>query len=609
MSPTAQTSQAEPPASASAVVRSAPGRLAAPITARELVLVVLGGMALAAATSWPLALHLSSRISPDIGDPIRTAWQVAFGGHQILTHPGALWSSNAFWPHPDSFLFSDTLLGYAPTAFVGSGPVAAIVRYNLLWLFAYSLSFVGAYLLARELRAGRVGAVVAGAAFAYAPYRLDEAGHLHVVSAGGIALCLFALLRGYRRRAPGLILAGWLIGAWQMSLGFTLGLQLAYLLLGVVVVGGALCLRQRAAARRLLARERSSGALRAVVVASVAGMAVMGAVTAVEANGYLRVGREYPTAKRSISEVQRYSAPVEAFLAAPAANRIWGGATAGVRHHLRSQNESALFPGLTVVVLALFGLAGTLYSRRLKAALALVVIVTAIISLGFNPTFGHLTYRPLFRLAPGFDAIRTPGRFAMMTSLALALLAAAGTRLLIGRALAHPRRPARLSAPLLATGLSALLAALVVVEGTGHLGHPRVPVLPASVRNLSSLRGPLLMLPTDSAADRAYQLFSTQGWPTIANGNSTFEIPAADDLRGGMQNFPDAPGVRKLEALGIRTVVLFTDLRENPAYPFPGVRFATPEPPDAAAAARKPVTGLGIGRRVLPGGVVVYSIP
>ena len=117
----------------------------------ELVWVILAGVALAVLTTWPLVLHLSSRISPDLGDPVRTAWEIAWVGHAMLHDPLHLFDSNAFYPHPLSLAFSDSLLGYGPAAFFGSGTVAALVRYNLLFLFAWSLCFVGAYLLAREL--------------------------------------------------------------------------------------------------------------------------------------------------------------------------------------------------------------------------------------------------------------------------------------------------------------------------------------------------------------------------------------------------------------------------------------------------------------------------
>ena len=124
----------------------------------EISIVVLAGMLLAILTSWPLVLHMSSRIAPDLGDPVRTAWEIAWVGHAMLHSPLHLFDSDAFYPHPLSLAFSDSLLGYGPAAFFGSGTVAALVRYNLLFLGAWSLCFVGAYLLARELGLGRLGA-------------------------------------------------------------------------------------------------------------------------------------------------------------------------------------------------------------------------------------------------------------------------------------------------------------------------------------------------------------------------------------------------------------------------------------------------------------------
>ncbi|HEX4108835.1 MAG TPA: hypothetical protein VHX88_11910 [Solirubrobacteraceae bacterium] len=570
---------------------------------REVLYVALGGLAVAIFMSWPLVLHMGSRISPDLGDPVRTAWQVAFGGHQLLHDPGNLWNSNAFWPHPDSFLFSDTLLGYAPTAFIGSGPVAALVRYNLLWLFAYAFTFAAAYLLAREFGTGRAGGLVAGMAFAYAPYRLDEAGHLHVVSAGGVALTFFLLLRGYRRRHRGLVLAGWLVAAWQMSLGFTLGLQLAYTMLILAVIVAVFAWRERAALREMLRRERE--VMRRLAVVSVIGMAIMGSITGIEGHAYLRVSNEYPNAKRSLAIVKTYSANLDAFVSAPADNRIWGKATAGARAHVSSKNESSLFPGATILILAAIGLGGVLYTRRQKLGLATGVVVSAIVSLGLNPTFGNITYKPLFDHAPGFDGIRVPDRFVMMTSLFLALLAAAGAyelqRRLRERSLAGAL--GRVAPP----ALACLLPVMVFVEGTGHIGHPRVPRLPSGLTHLASLPQPMIMLPTSPAYDREYQYFSTQGFPEIANGNSTFDIPQQDDLRGAMSSFPSASSVDTLRGLGFRTAILFTDLVGNPEYPIPPDPYASPLPGNPRAAAVKSIAGLGITRRTV-GDVVIFNL-
>ena len=349
--------QAQPPArQGSARARWAPSPTFASF---EIALVALAGLLLAILTSWPLVLHMSSRIAPDLGDPVRTAWEIAWVGHAMLHDPLHLFDSNAFYPHPLSLAFSDSLLGYGPAAFFGSGTVAALVRYNLLFLWAWSLCFVGAYLLARELGLGKLGGAAAGVAFAYAPYRVTEAGHLHVISSGGFVLAMFLLLRGYRRDSRKLVLAGWLVSAWQVSLGFTLGLQYCYLLLVLALLVLAHWWFGRLTPGPAWPRDGARGPLipRHLLGVTLIGVAVLGAVTVYQARPYLKVAAEYPTAKRTLTEVETYSAGPAAFLAASSENRVWGGITEGMRAKVNSKNESVFFPGGLILLLALIGLA------------------------------------------------------------------------------------------------------------------------------------------------------------------------------------------------------------------------------------------------------------
>ena len=81
----------------------------------------------------------------------------------------------------------------------------------------------------------------------------------------------------------------------------------------------------------------------------------------------------------------------------------------------------------------------------------------------------------------------------------------------------------------------------------------------------------------------------------IANGDSTFDIPAEDDLRGGMNGFPDRASVEKLRYYGIRTVVLHTVMPKGlPPEQGCGDRPSHPTLPRPRA---KPIAGLGITRR------------
>ena len=607
-------------------------------SARELLLVALGGVLLAVLTTWPLVLHMPSRIAPDLGDPVRTAWEVAWVGHAMLHNPLHLFDANTFYPHPLSLAFSDSLLGYAPAAFFGSGTVAALVRYNLLFLFAWSLCFAGAYVLARELGLGRWGGAAAGAAFAYAPYRVTEAGHLHVISSGGLPLALFLLLRGYRNRSRRFVLAGWLVSAWQISLGFTLGMQYAYLLAVLALIAllywwrarltpsldAAGDSRPRAPAAaddhggrsrpvaegdgegdgetgaRAAPRGRGPLIPRRLFVVTLIGVAVLGMVTIYQASPYLQIAHDYPTAKRTLKEVRNYSSGPAALLAASSENRVWGGVTSGMRAKVHSKNESVFFPGGLILVLALAGLADvgiSPFTRRLRIGLALGIVVMSVLAMGMGLTGAGYPYRLLYDFAPGWNGVRVPGRVFTLATLFYALLVGAGVHALVGLARGWGQRQQLRGLPAL-LGVSLLIG--IVGEGAGHLEHP---VVPQPARAEVGLRGPLMDLPTDGAADRLWQYFSTNGFYDIPQGNSTFDFPAVDDLRGGMSGFPDRASIEKLRFDGIRTVVLHLRMPRLPGI----VGYALAEPPNLAAAAAKPVAGLGVKRRRV-GSLVIYEI-
>jgi hypothetical protein len=560
---------------------------ASPTLARaEILWVILAGVLLAVLTSWPLVLHLPSRIAPDLGDPVRTAWEVAWVGHAMLHDPLHLFNANAFYPHPLSLAFSDSLLGYGPAAFFGHGTVAALVRYNLLFLFAWSLCFIGSYLLGRELGLRKLAAGATGIAFAYAPYRVTEAGHLHVISSGGIALALFLLLRGYRRQSTKLVIAGWLVSAWQVSLGFTLGLQYSYMI-GILALL-ALWYWWRVG-RPVLPRR--------LVVVTCIGLAIFGVVAIYQARPYLKVSSEYPTAKRTLKEVKTYSSGPASLLSASTENRIWGPVTSAARAHVHSKNEDVFFPGLAIFVLALIGLAAGVYTRRLRAGLAVGILVCSIFAMGLGLTGAGYPYRLLYNYAPGWDGVRVPGRVFTTATLFYALLAGAGAQWLLSRVGKFGERHSLRGLPNL---LGVVLLIGLLGEGAGHLAHP---VVPQPAKAEIGLRGPLLDLPTDGAADRVWQYFSTNGFYEIPIGNSTFDMPQVDDLRGGMSGFPDQASIEKLRYYGIRTVVLHLQLPKLPGI----VGYALAEPPNVYAAAAKPVAGLGVKRRQV-GSLVIYEI-
>ena len=555
---------------------------------RELGAATLAACLLAVAMTWPIAAHIGTQVPANLQDPLLQAWQVAWDGHALLHQPLHFFQANAFWPAPDSLAFSDALVGYTPAGLLGSGPKAALVRYDVLFLFAYALAFLGAYLLARELGCRPAAAAVAGVAFAYAPWRLTQSAHLHVLSSGGLPLSLALLGRGYRRGRPGLVLAGGLVATWQLALGFTLGLQLSYLLLvlGVLFAVGWL-------------RRGRPPIPRGLLVASAAGAVLLVVVAGLLARPYLRVAAAHPEARRTVAEVKFYSPPAKGLLAAPVNDRIWGGASKGILGPAGLSTENALFPGAVLLVLALLGLAARTYSRALRVGLAAAVLLTAVLSLGFRVAGDLSPYRLLYEFAPGWQAVRTPGRLTTLTLLALALLAAAGAQRLV-RAAGQRRRAAGWI-------LAALLSASILLEGSGRVAHPVVPSPPAG---FSPAAAPQLHLPSSVIADPLYMYWSTNGFPPLVNGYSGFDPRPLVALRALSSRFPDARSVAYLRRLGVSSVVV------HPALPLVALARGTPQQDVASlqaiapwrAAVARPVAGVGVRRRVAGGGVVVFEL-
>src|SRR5437868_5058895 len=370
---------------------------------RGLALPMLLAILLAIVMTAPLIIHLGSetQLVDSIGDPLYLTWQVAWMGHALLHNPLHLFETNFYFPLKNNLVFTDVLFGYAPAGlFATTSPHAALVVHNLIVIFTFALAFLGAFLLARELGAGAWGSVAAGAAFAYAPWKLSQVGHLQILSSGGIPLSLYFLVRGYRRGSGRLIVVGWLVAAWQMTLGFNLGLQLAYLLLLLGV--GVVLFWWRSG------RPRPGPH---VVRASAVGLAAFVAVTALVAVPYVRVQHDYPEATMPAAAVAYFSPPPRAFLAAPRFDLVWADATSHTRATLRWAVEQTLFPGVTVLLLALLGLAGTAYSRQLRLGLAAGTVVCVSLSLGLpsatHPDRGFTPFRLLRDIAPGWKGVRT----------------------------------------------------------------------------------------------------------------------------------------------------------------------------------------------------------
>lgn len=356
--------------------------------------------ALAIALTWPLVTGLTHDVPGDFGDPLFTSWVLAWDA----THLGrGWWSANIFAPHPLSLAYSEHLLPQALQAL----PIYAVTRnpilcYNLLFLSTFALSGLGMFLLGRELTGQTAAGLVAGLAFAFAPYRIASIPHLQVLSSAWMPLALFGLRRhvatGRLRPLAGAA-AAWLVQ--NLSCGY-------YLLFFSPVV--ILYIVWELTTRRMWTDTR---ALLRIAVA----VAAVLAATAPFLLPYLEL-RHLGFGPRSLIETRRFSADVYAYFSADPNLWLWGPIA-----RAWPASEGLLFPGLTIAALAAYGAArglreGQAEERRYRS-LAATAAARSFATVAF------LLAAVVVALLLGWT-IRLPGLKIASLWRALVVLAAAG---------------------------------------------------------------------------------------------------------------------------------------------------------------------------------------
>jgi hypothetical protein len=162
--------------------------------ARVAVAASLGYVALAVAYSWPLAIRLSG-VPHDPGDPLLTTWFL-WWSTQAVPLTTAWWNAPMFYPATGVLAFSEHLLGLAPIAV----PLTLLtgqplIGHNVAFIATFALSAIGAHFLAYTVTRRHDVSAIAAVAYAFAPYRLPQAPHIQVLASHWTPVCLAALHR------------------------------------------------------------------------------------------------------------------------------------------------------------------------------------------------------------------------------------------------------------------------------------------------------------------------------------------------------------------------------------------------------------------------------
>jgi hypothetical protein len=447
--------------------------------------------------SWPLPLHLANRFTHDPGDPLLTVFLIWWNA-QTVPLTAAYWNAPFYWPMRDTLTLSDHLAGLAPITtplqLLGASPLLA---YNLVLLASSWWTGLATHALAKRLTGSTLAAYCAGLAFAYAPYRTSQVGHIQLYTCWWIPLMLLALHRYYEDRRPRWLLV---LGAAFVLQGLTNGY---YLLFVPVLIGVWLLWFTR--------RPQIPAAWR---------VALTLAVSAIVTLPFLLKYYSMHTAlglSRNLGEMTAYSAYPASFLSATPILRFW-------QTRAPITPEHYLFPGVTALTLAVLGVFIARRDRNYRFYLFAAVLATLLCA---GPAQAALSietiWHPYTLLAwlPGYSGLRVPARFFMLAALCLAVAASVSFAAIERR---FPRRRAWLAA--IVFGGLALDGAIAGMP----LGVPPSQLL------VPEAGARVLALPFEDGRVSVYAMYQSMahGRPVV-NGYSGYVPPHAEVIEWALR--------------------------------------------------------------------------
>ncbi|HJU76125.1 MAG TPA: hypothetical protein VJ717_20460 [Gemmatimonadaceae bacterium] len=489
---------------------------------------------LTVAMTWPQAAQLSTH-AWDHFDVYFNLWRLRWIAHALASSPTHLFDGNIFYPESGALTLSDALLVEgllgAPLFWVGLPPVLV---HNLLLLAGIVGSALGMFMLARHLTGSYGAGLLAGAIFAFVPYRFDHYMHMELQWAMWIPWTFWALDRALETGAPRYgALTGLFVGL-QMLSSIYYGIFLSLLL---VLVATLLLVTKRG---RDLRRASASVAI---------GAAIAAFICALYAIPYLSTHEK--VGNRSELDIATFSARPSSYLFGTPENWLYRDKFEG-----RGMPERRLFPGITAAVLALAGLL-----LRSPNATSLVYLLAMIAAFELSLGIRGYSYMFLHAHVPILGGLRAPARFGIFVVFFLGALAAFGYAAIESSVRPQARR---------IIGAIAVTVALVEywVAPLPLIEYPNKPPLlyqwlaqqPPGV--VVELPMPIPNQLTGADAEIAYM--STFHWKPVVNGYSGYFPRSYLQRLDRMRDFPEDPrGFRQFAHDGVRYVIVHPDLYQK----------------------------------------------
>ncbi|MCB0169487.1 MAG: hypothetical protein KDJ97_02950 [Anaerolineae bacterium] len=405
------------------------------------LLPLIGYSLISLIVTWPLVTHLRGWV-PGLGDWGQNLWALWWTRQALLVEgQQPFFTHYLFYPEGVTLLFHPLDVSDGLLALPLYGLLGGDVTYNLMILLSFVLAGYGAYLLALYLTHHRAAAFIAGLIFALSPYHFlrVDLGHLNLSTIQWIPFYALFLLkfveRGDKRAAALAVfflvftaLNSWYYvvycGLFSLAVIFWPGRKQLAVSRQQIAVSGQRSAVSGHHSSFIIHRSTSIIRIAVVLVASIILLLplllpmfrLLGSTTLIGAHNPLR-----------------HSADLLSFFV-PGPPSTWAGWFEGIWVSYAAQNRepgASAYLGYSVLALSLVGLLDRRWRPQSWWWLA-VALGFSVLALGPQLQIDgqildiSLPYHWLATLIPIFAITGIPGRFVVMTSLALAVLAAFG---------------------------------------------------------------------------------------------------------------------------------------------------------------------------------------
>lgn len=150
-----------------------------------------------------MAIRYTPNITGEIAgmwwDPLLNIWTVTWDVTTLLHAPTHLWQAPLLYPNTLTLSYSENLLGeallYAPFYLITHNPVFS---FNMVFYLSFLLCGTNMYILARYYTGKPFASFIAALIYAFAPYRIGQIDHIHVVAGEWMPLAFLYLDRSLK---------------------------------------------------------------------------------------------------------------------------------------------------------------------------------------------------------------------------------------------------------------------------------------------------------------------------------------------------------------------------------------------------------------------------